>query len=85
MQPSKLSIYCFIFYLVVLPLLPLAQSNTSQPINHYDLTTSNDTLLLNAFCSLQLDYSEANRDSSIFYGYKALFKKIHDSLCTIGL
>jgi signal transduction histidine kinase len=50
----------------------VAQSNVTQPINNFDLTTSNDTALLNAYCTLQLNYSEANRDSSIFYGYKAL-------------
>jgi two-component system NtrC family sensor kinase len=58
--------------LEMLSLMLAAQSNTDLPINHYDLTTRNDTLLLNSYCRLQLDYSEANRDSSIYYGYKAL-------------
>ncbi len=58
--------------LAILNLLVMAQSNADLPINHFDLSTKNDTLLLNTYCTLQLDYSEANRDSSIYYGYKAL-------------
>jgi two-component system, NtrC family, sensor kinase len=75
--------------LTVLSLLAVAQSNADLPINHYDLTTSNDTLLLNSYCNLQLNYSEANRDSSIFYGYKALTlsKKLNQKFyeaCTLS-
>ncbi len=58
--------------LTILPILATSQNATEQTINHYDLTTKNDTLLLNNYCTLQLNYAEANRDSSIFYGYKAL-------------
>ena len=64
--------YAITAVLALLFLETLAQRDASPPINHYNLATTNDTVLLNAYCNLQLDYSEANRDSSIFYGYKAL-------------
>ena len=75
--------------LAIRSLLAVAQSHADLPINHYDLTTTNDTLLLNRYCTLQLDYSEANRDSSIFYGYKALAlsKKLNQKFyeaCTLS-
>ena len=57
---------------VLLSMNTVAQSDIGIPMHRYDLNTTNDTLLLDAYCTLQLDYSEANRDSSIFYGYKAL-------------
>ena len=89
MQPGTLIKRMMIGLVATLPLLAMGQSNTDLPINHYDLTTKNDTLLLNAYCSLQLDYSEANRDSSIFYGYKALAlsKKLNQKFyeaCTLS-
>ena len=81
--------YSIAVILALLSLITVAQSNISQPVNHYDLSTKNDTLLLNMYCTLQLDYSEANRDSSIFYGYKALAlsKKLHQKFyeaCTLS-
>jgi two-component system, NtrC family, sensor kinase len=69
---GDLKIRVIVGLLTIIPMLAISQSDTNLPINHYDLTTSNDTMLLNNYCTLQLDYSEANRDSSIFYGYKAL-------------
>ncbi|MEP7228879.1 MAG: ATP-binding protein [Ginsengibacter sp.] len=89
MQPGTLLKRMMIGLVATLPLLAIAQSNADLPINHYDLTTNNDTLLLNNYCNLQLNYSEANRDSSIFYGYKALAlsKKLNQKFyeaCTLS-
>ena len=89
MQPAALIKRLIICLVATLPFLSVAQSNADLPINHYDLTTSNDTLLLNSYCNLQLNYSEANRDSSIFYGYKALAlsKKLNQKFyeaCTLS-
>ena len=89
MQPGTLIKRMMVGLVASLPLLSIGQSNADLPINHYDLTTNNDTLLLNSYCNLQLDYSEANRDSSIFYGYKALAlsKKLNQKFyeaCTLS-
>jgi two-component system, NtrC family, sensor kinase len=89
MRIGDLKIRSIVGLLTVLPMLASAQSKEELPINHYDLTTSNDTMLLNSYCTLQLEYSEANRDSSIFYGYKALelAQKMHQPFyeaCTLS-
>ncbi len=57
---------------LLLPLLTIAQNPQGLQTNSHNFTSTNDTILLNSYCFLQLDYSETNRDSSIYYGYKAL-------------
>ena len=72
------------FYVIVIFCLLFNHSFSQQAAAGND-HNNNDTIFLSEYAQLQRDFSEINRDSALYYGYKALAvsKKLNQNITRV--